>query len=585
MGESTTEKPRSVISSKKSIVYFADNIAVSPPKSVNATHYDNQSLKGWSQASSVMGTAGLSPYGFLDEKVCSGSQGKLFIEGGGDARIQSNMKMKKSSTRSQNFRKRFSLKVSSSRATKVPMKDSAKYAVAKTSEEKNDVSDTIVDIQGNGDVEILFGQTLKENIPHVDSEMLHLKQQPRRHLDISSKNSTTIYASSADPSDIQDDANNATRMVNHEPDLDETPTLYEEPAFVSEIPAIVEDDSDSHSRNDDSVTLDLSLGLRWPFGECACTVDTTHTSDNVQKQQVVENTIENFLGTPAAWCEGRKMWCVHIGSSESSVTEPSDVRRVLRNRAGFLNSQARRIQKLRNDLFPFDKITPGSAAFANGHHGKYQPKLMPVIGFKKFHSFPERQQVYHPSAPDVSSSVVPLASAGIESFKFCGESSELENNLEYHQDDECCYDSDPGEFALSHGKHRRVHPRSRSRRKNQGSVEEFLRYGSWNDNALSQKAHSVGFRDASTLSYLEDDNSSSLRFKRKSKYIVDSYVSRIVMVSTTQSFLVFEQPEKMLFRLWNLKLVLPYHALHCYTLNTVPEYHQSKDDACMAPNK
>mmetsp|Transcript_24167 Transcript_24167/g.37262 ORF Transcript_24167/g.37262 Transcript_24167/m.37262 type:complete len:785 (+) Transcript_24167:429-2783(+) len=91
-----------------------------------------------------------------------------------------------------------------------------------------------------------------------------------------------------------------------------------------------------------------------PFecGKVCCGADLV--SPEVEKQRSMERNIGNMLGSASAanssspWCGSWQAWSLSFcdGSALSPDTKPEQLGRVLRNRAGNLNSQVRRIRRL-----------------------------------------------------------------------------------------------------------------------------------------------------------------------------------------------------------------------------------------------
>ena len=229
------------------------------------------------------------------------------------------------------------------------------------------------------------------------------------------------------------------------------------------------------------------------------------TADRLQKEQerqTVEKTIGNFLGGPGTWCNWQA-WSVHMSGEDGEGLDPSDVKRVLRNRAGDLNSRRKRINRLSRDLSPFDLSAKRAAAAAhNGGnsigmgggeggpaHGSSMPPLVPgTIAMKKAKSFagenglPTSSRPTSPTGTDVASSVASMTSSVCSAMQNC-EVDDRPQRLRRHQpeggaesadaageDEDLCYDSDPGDVAAMTGQGRR----------SRAAVEDFFKKGgSW----------------------------------------------------------------------------------------------------------
>ena len=133
--------------------------------------------------------------------------------------------------------------------------------------------------------------------------------------------------------------------------------------------------------------------------------------------------------------------------------DPSDVKRVLRNRAGDLNSRRKRINRLSRDLSPFDLSAKRAAAAAhNGGnsigmgggeggpaHGSSMPPLVPgTIAMKKAKSFagenglPTSSRPTSPTGTDVASSVASMTSSVCSAMQNC-EVDDRPQRLRRHQ--------------------------------------------------------------------------------------------------------------------------------------------------------
>ena len=147
-----------------------------------------------------------------------------------------------------------------------------------------------------------------------------------------------------------------------------------------------------------SSKLSCSSPCRSP---CKSTSAGSGSDQKLHEQTAIEATIGNFLSSPGEWCDGWQAWSLHMaavcdgqsgaGSWSSSccpsgngpanangntngnahhltARDQTELKTVLRNRAGDLSARRKRIHRLRRDISPFDTVG-GLHHGQDGHSG------------------------------------------------------------------------------------------------------------------------------------------------------------------------------------------------------------------------
>eukprot|EP00566_Odontella_aurita_P004937 CAMPEP_0113525740 /NCGR_PEP_ID=MMETSP0015_2-20120614/337_1 /TAXON_ID=2838 /ORGANISM="Odontella" /LENGTH=636 /DNA_ID=CAMNT_0000423955 /DNA_START=281 /DNA_END=2188 /DNA_ORIENTATION=- /assembly_acc=CAM_ASM_000160 len=219
--------------------------------------------------------------------------------------------------------------------------------------------------------------------------------------------------------------------------------------------------------------------FNWPCSvDKVCFMNDAREKKTLEQQKSIEDTIATFLGNTGGWCDGWQAWTLHMeGTDSAAFSDPEGVRNILRNRAWDINARVRRIQKLRDDLSPFE------SPFDQPPHGDVETDdsdsviHTKQVELRRCRSFPAKFDTSRLTSlsPEATESVVSMVSSGIESLQNCGDTN-FKNEMGEQED--LCYDSDPGEVDYRR-RDRCGSGNTRSRRKNMRTVETFLQNGPW----------------------------------------------------------------------------------------------------------
>ena len=107
---------------------------------------------------------------------------------------------------------------------------------------------------------------------------------------------------------------------------------------------------------------------------CKASKASTGDDQKLHEQTAIEATIGNFLSSPGEWCDGWQAWSLHMAAvcdrsaagnghananANLTARDQTELKTVLRNRAGDLSARRKRIHRLRRDLSPFDTVHTG----------------------------------------------------------------------------------------------------------------------------------------------------------------------------------------------------------------------------------
>mmetsp|Transcript_22366 Transcript_22366/g.53009 ORF Transcript_22366/g.53009 Transcript_22366/m.53009 type:complete len:842 (+) Transcript_22366:487-3012(+) len=162
------------------------------------------------------------------------------------------------------------------------------------------------------------------------------------------------------------------------------------------------EEEETEEETSPSSKLSCSSPCRAP---CPSNLASGGADQKLHEQTAIEATIGNFLSSPGEWCDGWQAWSLHMaavcdGAAQSSgaggswsasccpsgssgqanangntngsahhltARDHTELKTVLRNRAGDLSARRKRIHRLRRDLSPFDTV--GGLNAQDGHSG------------------------------------------------------------------------------------------------------------------------------------------------------------------------------------------------------------------------
>ena len=152
------------------------------------------------------------------------------------------------------------------------------------------------------------------------------------------------------------------------------------------------EEEETEEETSPSSKLSCSSPCRAP---CPSNLAPGGADQKLHEQTAIEATIGNFLSSPGEWCDGWQAWSLHMaavcdGGSSSccpsgnsgpangngnangnahhlTARDQTELKTVLRNRAGDLSARRKRIHRLRRDLSPFDTV--GGLNGQDGHSG------------------------------------------------------------------------------------------------------------------------------------------------------------------------------------------------------------------------